>query len=77
LEGYVAAIGNGANTFNLAPGMRATPTATQVGSFTNTNIATTALYPGATSLTWEIATTAGGNFRSIGNLGGFTLDARL
>jgi hypothetical protein len=64
-------------TLSVSPHMRATPAAAIFGTFTNINVAGQTLYPSVDGLSWQIAAIAAGHVSSYGNIGGFTLDARL
>ena len=77
IGGYATTSAGIAFSFPLEPVMRAAPTATTFGTFTNTNNAGSSLLPSASAFSWQITAIATGMLESYGNLGGFSLDARL
>ncbi len=79
LDGYAVGPGQGIGTTMAYPvTMRANPTATTVGSFNNSNVASTNLYPNVSNLGWQLNSSAAGNLFSFGNASAyFQLSAEI
>jgi hypothetical protein len=78
LSGYTptGSLGISSN-FGIEPAMRVAPTASQFGTFSNTNWSATNLITSTNSLHWQIVSAGTGSVQSFSNVGGIALDARM
>ncbi len=61
----------------LTPVMRAAPSVAEFGTISKLNVSTSLFSSNASIVSWELTPTAAGFTRALGNIGGFSFNARL